>query len=76
MRYPSTKPTNVDYFRVPRPLWRKIKRLLPKPRTPRGPGRPSADTRAIMKGLTFAEQTGVQLLARVGGELGGDMLGR
>ena len=25
----STKPKNVDYFRVPRPLWRRIKKHLP-----------------------------------------------
>ena len=25
-----TKPKNVDYFHVPRPLWRKVKKLLPK----------------------------------------------
>src|SRR6478752_4191465 len=60
MRYPSTKPANVDYFRVPRPLWRKIKRLLPKPRTPRGPGRPPADTRAIVNGIWYVWWTGCQ----------------
>src|SRR5258705_7864440 len=60
MRYPSTKPTNVDYFRVPRPLWRKIKRLLPKPRTPRGRGRPPADTRAIVNGIWYVLWTGCQ----------------
>src|SRR5215207_8644107 len=60
MRYPSTKPANVDYFRVPRPLWRKIKRVLPKPRTPRGPGRPPADTRAIMNGIWYVLWTGCQ----------------
>ena len=60
MRYPSTKPNNVDYFRVPRPLWRKIKRWLPKPRTPRGPGRPPADTRAIMNGIWYVLWTGCQ----------------
>ena len=26
-----TRPQNVDYFRVPRPLWRRIKKHLPKP---------------------------------------------
>jgi transposase len=53
MRYPSTKPANIDYFRVPRPLWRKIKRLLPKPPVRRGPGRPRADTRAIVNGIWY-----------------------
>jgi transposase len=60
MRYPSTKPSYVDYFRVPRPLWRHIKRLLPKPRTPRGPGRPPADTRAIINGIWYVLWTGCQ----------------
>src|SRR5947207_2042668 len=60
MRYPSTKPANVDYFRVPRPLWRKIKRLLPKPPAQRGPGRPSADTRAIVNGIWYVLWTGCQ----------------
>jgi putative transposase len=60
MRYPSTKPANVDYFRVPRPLWRKIKRLLPKPPAHRGPGRPPADTRAIVNGIWYVLWTGCQ----------------
>ena len=60
MRYPSTKPNNIDYFRVPRPLWRKIKRLLPKPPVRRGPGRPSADTRAIINGIWYVLWTGCQ----------------
>ena len=60
MRYPSIKPANVDYFRVPRPLWRKIKRLLPKAPAHRGPGRPPADTRAIMNGIWYVLWTGCQ----------------
>jgi putative transposase len=60
MRYPSTKPNNVDYFRVPRPLWRKIKRLLPKPRRPGRPGRPRADTRAIINAIWYVLWTGCQ----------------
>jgi putative transposase len=60
MRYPSTKPANVDYFRVPRPLWRKIKRLLPKHPARRGPGRPRADTRAIINAIWYVLWTGCQ----------------
>ena len=60
MRYPSTKPKNIDYFRVPRPLWRKIKRLLPKPPGRRGPRRPPADTRAIITGIWYVLWTGCQ----------------
>jgi transposase len=56
----TTKPTNIDYFQVPRPLWRKIKRLLPKPPARRGPGRPPADTRAVLNGMWYVLWTGCQ----------------
>lgn len=40
--------SKVDYFRLPRPLWRKLKKHLPKSRksTVRG-GRPRASNRAV-----------------------------
>lgn len=60
MRYPSTKPANVDYFRVPRPLWRNIKRLLPQVVPRRGPGRPAADRRAMINGIWYVLWTGCQ----------------
>jgi len=54
------KPKNVDYFRIPRPLWRRIRRLLPKPKPhPRG-GRPPADNRAIVNGIWYVLWTGCQ----------------
>jgi transposase len=56
----STKPANVDYFRLPRPLWRQIKRHLPKPPQRRGPGRPPADTRAVITGIWYVLWTGCQ----------------
>jgi len=47
----TKKPKNVDYFHIPRPLWRRLHRLLPKPKPhPRG-GRPPADNRAVMNGI-------------------------
>lgn len=56
----TAKPKNVDYFRVPRPLWRRICRLLPKePPKPRG-GRPRADVRAILNGIWYVQWTGCQ----------------
>lgn len=56
----TTKPARVDYFRVPRPLWRKIKPLLPKaPAQPR-PGRPPADPRAVLNGIWYVLWTGCQ----------------
>lgn len=56
----STKPKNVDYFRVPRPLWRHIKKHLPKPPKRRRPGRPRADNRAVINGLWYILWTGCQ----------------
>lgn len=56
----TTKPKNVDYFHVPRPLWHRIRRLLPKePPKPKG-GRPRADARAILNGIWYVQWTGCQ----------------
>jgi putative transposase len=57
-----TKPANIDYFRVPRPLWRKLKPLLPKApdKRTRGPGRPPAETRAVLNGIWYVLWTGCQ----------------
>jgi transposase len=60
MTHASTKPNTVDYFRVPGPLWRKIKRVLPKPSVKRGPGRPPADPRAVLNGIWDVLWTGCQ----------------
>jgi transposase len=56
----TPKPENVDYFRIPRPLWRRVRRLLPqeKPK-PRG-GRRCADERAILNGIWYVLWTGCQ----------------
>jgi putative transposase len=57
---PTTKPKNVDYFRVPRPLWRCVHHLLPKhPTSPQG-GRPRADDRAALNGIWYVLWTGCQ----------------
>ena len=56
----STKPASVDFFCVPRPLWRKIKRLLPKPPQRRGRGRPPAEARAVLNGIWYVLWTGCQ----------------
>ena len=55
-----TKPKHVDYFSVPRPLWRKVKKWLPKKPVKRGPGRPSADNRAVLNGIWYVLWTGCQ----------------
>jgi len=56
----TQKPKNVDYFHVPRPLWRKVKRVLPKPPQQRGPGRPPADNRMVLTGIWYVLWTGCQ----------------
>jgi len=54
------KPKNVDYFQVPKPLWKRIKKLFPKPPKKRGRGRPAADNRAVLNGIWFVLWTGCQ----------------
>ena len=56
----STKPKNVDYFHVPRPLWRRIKKHLPKPPQKRGPGRPPVNNRDVVNGIWYVLWTGCQ----------------
>jgi transposase len=50
----------VDYFQVPRPLWRRMKRLLPAPAKVRGVGRPRADNRQVFNGIWYVLWTGCQ----------------
>jgi putative transposase len=50
----------VDYFAVPRPLWRKAKRLLPKPNKVRGRGRPRIKDRVVLNGIWYILWTGCQ----------------
>lgn len=56
----TQKPKNVDYFHVPRPLWRKIKKILPKAAKKRKVGRPRADNRAVLNGIWYVLWTGCQ----------------
>ena len=56
----TTKPKNVNYHKVPRKLWRVIKKYLPKPTKKRGPGRPRADNRAAVNGIWYVLWTGCQ----------------
>ena len=60
MAHAITKPANIDYFRVPRPLWRRCKRLLPKPPQHTGPGRHRAEPRAVLNGIWYVLWTGCQ----------------
>jgi hypothetical protein len=46
----ATTQSKADYFRLPRPLWRKLKKCLPKKkRKSRRGGRPRASDRAVVK---------------------------
>jgi putative transposase len=56
----TQKPKNVDYFHVPRPLWRKVRKVLPKPAKQRGPGRPRVDDHAALDGIWYVLWTGCQ----------------
>jgi transposase len=54
------KPKNVDYFQIPKPLWKQIKKLFPKPAKKSGRGRPRADNRAVLNGIWYSLWTGCQ----------------
>ena len=56
----TEKPKNVDYFQVPKPLWKRIKKLFPKPIKPARRGRPPADNRAVLNGIWYVLWTGCQ----------------
>src|SRR5258708_10984166 len=53
-------PKNVDYYRVPRSLWRRLKRILPPEGTRTGPGRKPAENRRVMNGIWYGLWTGCQ----------------
>lgn len=55
-----TKPKRVNYFRVPRPLWRLIKKHLPKAKPTGGRGRPPIENRLVVNGLWYVLWTGCQ----------------
>jgi putative transposase len=58
----ATTQSKVDYFRLPRPLWRKLKKHLPRKRrnkSKRG-GRPRASDRAVANAIWYVLWTGCQ----------------
>jgi putative transposase len=59
MKNPSTSAA-VDYFSVPRPVWRKVQRDLPKERRDKGKGRPRLAHRNGLNGIGYILWTGVQ----------------
>ena len=56
----SEKPKNVDYFQVPRALWRRLRRILPKEPEHKGPGRKRADNWRVINGIWYVQWTGCQ----------------
>jgi len=56
----SEKPANVDYFQVPKPLWKRIRKLFPVAVQGGRRGRPSADNRAVLNGIWYVLWTGCQ----------------
>ncbi len=58
----ATTQRKVDYFRLPRPLWRKLKKCLPnnkRAKSKRG-GRPRASDRAVVDAIWYVLWTGCQ----------------
>src|SRR5215212_9698396 len=57
----ATTTIKVDYFRLPRPLWRKLKKHLPRKRnrSNRG-GRPRVSNRAVANAIWYVLWTGCQ----------------
>jgi putative transposase len=58
----ATTTPKMDYFRMPRPLWRKLKKYLPKPRKRKSAkgGRPRASERAVADAIWYVLWTGCQ----------------
>lgn len=56
----SSKSEAVDYFHLPRPLWRKLKKCLPERKRSKRGGRPARPDRAAMNALWYVLWTGCQ----------------
>lgn len=60
----------VNYYEVPKPLWKRIKHLLPKPSKKRQPGRPPISNRLVLNAIWFVLWTGCQWKALTPGQFG------
>jgi putative transposase len=63
MNKATTTTRKVDYFRLPRPLWRKVKKCLPKKKKSKKAGRggrPRASNRAVINAIWYVLWTGCQ----------------
>ena len=58
----ATTQSKVNYFRLPRPLWRKLKKHLPKKRnnTSKRGGRPRVSDRAVANAMWYVLWSGCQ----------------
>lgn len=57
----ATTTSKVDYFRLPRPLWRKLKKHLPtKSKKSKRGGRPRVSDRAVANAIWYVLWTGCQ----------------
>ena len=56
----ATTTRKVDYFHLPRPLWRKLKKCLPREKKSKQGGRPRASDRAVVNGIWYVLWTGCQ----------------
>lgn len=56
----ATTTSKVDYFRLPRPLWRKLKKHLPKKKKAPRCGRPRVSDRAVINAIWYVLWTGCQ----------------
>jgi hypothetical protein len=70
MREPTTT-SSVDYFNLLRPLWRKLKKCLPRKRKRKGTkgGRPRASDRAVINaqiGTCFGQDASGRLCTAIG----------
>ncbi len=54
MEKDSTKSRIIPYTCLPRNLWRKLKKHLPKSSRPRGRGRPRVNDRDVINGIWYA----------------------
>jgi len=56
----TTKYERVNYFEVPKPLWKRVKHLFPKPPKKRGKGRPPWPIQWVLNAIWYVMWTGCQ----------------
>jgi hypothetical protein len=69
----ATTTRSVDYFNLPRPLWRKLKKCLPKKKRKRSRkgGRPRVSDRAVINaqiGMSFGRDASGRPFIVIGSE--------